>query len=315
LIIAGTNNLTFTGPFTLYGNDGLGTNNVRYLQITNTAVTTFSGVISDITNSVSAVFGLSVNGNGTNAVGPLVLSANENYTGPTTITNCTVLINGQLAAGSAVTVNSNGNLSGTGTIYGPVAIKAGGALAPGAISSIGTLNINNNLALAGNVKVRVSHPATSDEAVVSGGITNTGTGTVTVTTLGTAPQVNDTFQLFSHGVTNGNLLTVTGAGLNWTNKLAIDGTIKALSVVSTVATNSTNIVFSVTNGTGGSTSLTLSWPTDHIGWTLLAETNSVSIGLATNWVPVAGSSGTNMMVMPIDKTKGTVFYRLIYPYP
>ena len=312
LIIGGTNDLTFTGPFTLYGNDGLGTNNIRLLQVTNSAVTTFSGVISDSTNGVSEVFGLSVNGNGTNAVGPLVLSAIETYTGPTTITNCTLQVNGQLAAGSAVTVNSNATLSGIGTIYGRVAINVGGALAPGT-ASIGTLNINNNLTLAGNVKVRVSHPATSDEAVVSGGITNTGTGTVTVTTLGTAPQVNDTFQLFSHAVTNGNLLTVTGAGLNWTNKLAIDGTIMALSAVSTVATNSTNIVFYVTNGTGGGTSLVLSWPTDHTGWTLQAQTNSLGVGLSNNWSVVAGSTGTNTVVMPFDNTKGAVFYRLKYP--
>jgi hypothetical protein len=209
-------------------------------------------------------------------------------------------------------VNSNATLSGIGTIYGRVAINVGGALAPGT-ASIGTLNINNNLTLAGNVKVRVSHPATSDEAVVSGGITNTGTGTVTVTTLGTAPQVNDTFQLFSHAVTNGNLLTVTGAGLNWTNKLAIDGTIMALSAVSTVATNSTNIVFYVTNGTGGGTSLVLSWPTDHTGWTLQAQTNSLGVGLSNNWSVVAGSTGTNTVVMPFDNTKGAVFYRLKYP--
>jgi hypothetical protein len=148
---------------------------------------------------------------------------------------------------------------------------------------------------------------------VSGGITNTGTGTVTVTTFGTAPQVNDSFTLFSHAVTNGNLLTVTGAGLNWTNKLAIDGTIQALSPLVTIATNATNIVFYVTNSTGGGTSLVLSWPTDHTGWTLQAQTNSLGVGLSNNWAVVAGSTGTNAVVMPIDSTKGTVFFRLRYP--
>src|SRR5208283_5681577 len=62
LIIGGANNLTFSGPFSLNGNDGSYTYTIRTIQVTNTAVTTFSGVISDLTNGVSAGFGLTMNG-------------------------------------------------------------------------------------------------------------------------------------------------------------------------------------------------------------------------------------------------------------
>lgn len=79
----------------------------------------------------------------------------------------------------------------------------------------------------------------------------------------------------------------------------------------TVSSNPTNIVFSLT----ANNQLTLSWPADHIGWTLQAQTNSLSVGLGANWVNVTGSSTTNQVVIPISLTNGSVFYRLIYNTP
>ena len=74
------------------------------------------------------------------------------------------------------------------------------------------------------------------------------------------------------------------------------------------ATNPTNIVSSVGGG-----NLTLSWPTDHIGWTLQTQTNSRSVGLtpATNtWFDVTGSTATNLLVIPVSTGNPTVFFRL-----
>jgi hypothetical protein len=59
--------------------------------------------------------------------------------------------------------------------------------------------------------------------------------------------------------------------------------------------------------------LTLSWPVDNTTYRLLAQTNTASVGLATNWVEVVGASTTNKVIISVDQTKGTVFYRLIYP--
>jgi hypothetical protein len=84
----------------------------------------------------------------------------------------------------------------------------------------------------------------------------------------------------------------------------------ALGTVGTlVNTNPTNILASVSGGTN----LVLNWPLDHKGWRLQAQTNSVSVGLSTNWFSVANSNTTNTFVTPINKSKGTVFYRLVYP--
>jgi hypothetical protein len=257
LIIGGANDLTLSGAFTLNGNDGRTTNTIttRTVQVTNTGLTTISGVISD----GGLAYGLVVTGNGTNATGPLVLNNTETYTGPTLATNGAILqVNGSLNALSAVTVATNATLAGTGAINGTVTVNAGGTLAPGA-SSIGTLTINNNLTLTGNVEVRVNRSGfSSDEAVVSGTLNNTGTGTVTVTNLGSALQVGDTFTLFNKVLTGGGALTVIGggAGVTWNNNLASAGTISVASVatvskpvITSTILNGANLILNGTNGT------------------------------------------------------------------
>jgi hypothetical protein len=89
--------------------------------------------------------------------------------------------------------------------------------------------------------------------------------------------------------------------LMWTNKLSIDGT---LQVVMPVAANSTNITAQASGN-----DLSISWPADHIGWRLQAQTN----GLGMNWFDVADSAATNMMTVPIDPSNGSVFFRLVCP--
>ena len=59
--------------------------------------------------------------------------------------------------------------------------------------------------------------------------------------------------------------------------------------------------------------LQCTWPTDHTGWELQAQTNPPSVGLGTNWITLSGSSGTNFWPAVIDPNNGSVFYRLVYP--
>ena len=58
---------------------------------------------------------------------------------------------------------------------------------------------------------------------------------------------------------------------------------------------------------------TLSWPADHLGWRLQAQTNDVTAGLNANWFDVAYSSATNQMTLPVSTANGSVFFRLVYP--
>jgi len=85
---------------------------------------------------------------------------------------------------------------------------------------------------------------------------------------------------------------------------AVTSSAASLTVINT---NSPNMGFSVTNN-----QLTLSWPPDYFGWTLQTQTNSLSVGLSTNWVMVSGSASVTNIVIPINLTNGTVFYRLLY---
>jgi autotransporter-associated beta strand protein len=110
----------------------------------NSGNNTFAGAITNVTNLTKA------------GAGKWILSGTNTYTGTTTVSAGTLLVNapGSLAADSAVTVASAATLGGNGTINGTVSVSAGGSLAPGSGNTIGTLTLANNsassLALNGN---------------------------------------------------------------------------------------------------------------------------------------------------------------------
>jgi hypothetical protein len=69
----------------------------------------------------------------------------------------------------------------------------------------------------------------------------------------------------------------------------------------------------LTNSISGST-MTLSWPADHLGWHLQTQTNTLAAGLKSNaWVVVPGSDKMTSTNISIIKTNPTVFYRITYP--
>jgi len=59
--------------------------------------------------------------------------------------------------------------------------------------------------------------------------------------------------------------------------------------------------------------LNFSWPSNYLGCRLQVQTNGQTRGLGTNWFDVPNSGQTNNLVLPLDATKGSVFYRLVYP--
>jgi hypothetical protein len=69
--------------------------------------------------------------------------------------------------------------------------------------------------------------------------------------------------------------------------------------------NPTNITASVSSNT-----LTISWPADHLGWTIQAQTNGLSAG---QWFDLPGSDVVNAVFIPIDPAIPSVFYRLSQP--
>jgi hypothetical protein len=92
-----------------------------------------------------------------------------------------------------------------------------------------------------------------------------------------------------------------------TNAYGANVSLVSLTVTNSINTTPTNIVVTITNN-----NLYLSWPVDQTGFTLQAQTNSVTVGITTNWVDVPGSTLTNQAVFPINQANGAVFYRLLY---
>jgi hypothetical protein len=70
-------------------------------------------------------------------------------------------------------------------------------------------------------------------------------------------------------------------------------------------------VLSYTVGDGN---ITLSWPTNYLGWRLQAQTNTSGAGISTNWVTMPGSTTNTSMAFPIDTANRPVFFRL-FPNP
>jgi hypothetical protein len=181
--------------------------------------------------------------------------------------------------------------------------------------TIGTLTVTNQVTLGGTAVFKLNHTnsaSVNDELVAK---TVTAGGSLVVSNTGPDLITGSVFKLFSVPVM-GDFASVTlptanaGGTINyvWNNRLAIDGTLVLESGASAVNTNAAPLVSAVSNG-----ALTLSWPSDHTGWRLEAQTNAIGAGLGTNWVTISTATTTNQITLPVSSANGAVFFRLVYP--
>ena len=268
--------------------------------------------------ATNASGGLTSTGNGT-----LTLTAASTYTGNTVIAGGTLALGAggsvsnsthlNVASGATLNVTAAGlvvggsqTLQGTGTVTGNVTNT--GTILPGAAGTIGTLTFNNNLNLSagGKASFTLNQSLGTSSEVISAGVVTYG-GTLAVTNVAGTLTNGATFTLFSAGTATGNFASIAGTpgtGLAY----SFNPTNGVLSVVAGMASNPTNITASVSG-----TALTLSWPADHLGWILQAQTNSLTTGLTGNWADVGGSAASTTNNIIIDPAQGTVFYRLRHP--
>jgi hypothetical protein len=132
-------------------------------------------------------------------------------------------------------------------------------------------------------------------------------GSLTVANLGGTYVAGDTFKLFNATTFAGSFSSITlpPVGVWDTTQLGVNGTLRLASTVSTVPTN---ISYTISG-----TNLNVAWPSDHLGWRLLAQTNPASIGLTTNWYTYPNSTNLNSVSIPINRVNGSLFLRLVYP--
>ncbi len=294
---------------------------VSYPVFTNAISYRGSTTVSNGTLAIVAPNNLSNSASIVMAGGTLDASQMGYFTNQTTLdingieqaTNSVVVVKGGLDLASGQTVG------GFGTIVGKLT-GVNNTINPGL--PVGTLTITEGIALDSsvvNVGLDRSASSTSGQLAAAGAtsIVING-GTLNITNAGPDLVTGDVFHVFNKGLTGSGFTTINLPTANanntvqytWQTNLTTDGTLVVLQGASPVATNPTNITFSVSGGT-----LSLSWPADHLGWRLQSQTNALNVGLTSNWFDVEGSTSVTQMDLTISATNEAVFYRLMYPLP
>lgn len=274
---------------------------------------TFDGVFG---NGGAAPLGVTKVGGGT-----LTLSGSSSNTGPVTVGGGSIALTGdgsfsnatQIVISSSATLdatarfdgnlnlNASQTLKGAGTLIGNLVTLPNSVINPGA--SIGTLTVSGNATLTGTLLLEVNRSVApnADRLSVTGTLT-TG-GTLAVTNIGPALQVNDTFALFPTGTSGFTVSLPATDPLNavsytWQDNVAANGTVKVLSVT---PITSPTLGVSRTGNT-----LNFSWTGP---FKLQSQTNSLNVGLSSNWFSYPGG-GTSPVSVTINPTNATVFFRL-----
>ncbi len=282
------------------------------------AGTTPSGIDLDISSKLPT----SPNGDASGASfykagnGTLRLSGTNTYAKPTVVSAGTLWVTGSLGAASRLSIAKGAILGGTGTINGPATIQVGGTLTVGT-NTIGALTFGSSRNLAGGAVMKISRnggAVTNDLALVAGQLAEA--GTLTVTNAGTnSPALGDSYKLFSAAQFSGSFtnlnLPLLPSTLQWSaSNLATSGVLQVVTNPPAISLTSVNMNFVLAGS-----NLTLSWPSDHVGWTLLAQTNHLQFGLSLNsndWGAVSNSTFTNAVTASVSAANDG-FYRLTYP--
>jgi autotransporter-associated beta strand protein len=174
-----TSGATITGVMSVQGTSTWDINGTAssVAGLSGSGTVTNSGAAATLTSNLAGTqtFAGSIGG-GSNVsftksgTGTQVLNGtSHSYTGATSVDAGALIVTGALTT-STVTVNSGGNLGGTGNgtstgALGSVVVAAGGTLAPGASvadGSVGTLAIANLDATNGNMRFDLVSPGASD---------------------------------------------------------------------------------------------------------------------------------------------------------
>jgi autotransporter-associated beta strand protein len=272
------------------------------LNLQGSATGIWNGILLDSTMPLNVV---------KRGTGAWTLGGVNTYSGTTTVSGGTLLINGQIGTNN-VAVQSGGTLGGNGgTIGGSVSVASGGTIAPGGTGN-GSLTINNTLNLAPGsfTSLNINKTAASNDQIL--GVTAlTYGGTLVVNNLSGTLTTSDSFKLFTAAGYSGAFTAISpaspGAGLAWnTSTLTTDGTLRIMTgVVNPIPLTATVV--------GGNT-LQLNWGTN--GWTLQVQTNNLNKGVSGNtndWTTYSGGyATTNTASIPIVKTNINEYYRLVH---
>ncbi len=308
---------------------------------TGGSVTNF-GVIRTLTAQVTMQAGSYL----VNAAGGLI-DARVPWNVPadsTLVNNGVILLSGPIGGNQGLNINAGGTLMGTGLITlgqegmgsindARVNINAGGRLIIGnAPNQIAGMGIATRLDFFyGSQTIFDVDPAGGNDVIsnkttyygyelpgkVNFGANNSQGGTLYINRVGSAQftpgQVLYLFDRTDNTPDNSipappGVTPAPGPGLAWD-----------ISDMITNLTLRVGVPPVLTRTLDGGTNLVFSWPWSYRGWRLERQTNSLSVGLSTNWVTVPGSFVTNYVVVPVGHgytnfpPNSAIFYRLAYP--
>lgn len=276
VIPAPGNNIYWGGPVGIVGDTNLSTNGVYYDGLIVNSATGSGATVDGYTFNVATYQTSGYLGD--SAIAYLGNSVN-NFAWPNSFP-----VSGTASSDFATLMDDGGFFQFGGAGTGTVLISG---LTPGHVYTVQVFNFAPD-GDAGLTTLSGVTPVTLDNLPGAGGPGTYGevaTGSFTAT--GTREQFN-----------------WQGAGSSYT----VLGTVLVLDSTGYVATSSPNLTLSFSGS-----QLHLSWPPDHTGWILQAQTNQLATGLGTNWVNVAGSAAINTTNLPATTTNGCVFFRLVNP--
>lgn len=270
-----TNNTLIVDGGTLRVTNSTGSGVLHVLRGTNALN---SGTMDLTRLSVTNVLGqFEFNGGRLVTSGTTVANGRPFATGNGSATAALELRGGAHTFQNNIAVANHSLLAGDGTVAGVLTIQPGGLLSPGA--PLGTLVLNNSPILLGATTMEISKSGmtrTNDRIQVAGPLTYG--GTLTVSNLGpTLLTLGDRFQLFSASGYAGGFSSLNlpplPSGLEWANKLSLDGSIEVVTGhprFATVSLSGTNIVLFGVDGAPGA------------GYTMLTATNVTTP--TANWL-------------------------------
>jgi fructan beta-fructosidase len=265
-----------------------------------------TGLVNQVSGVITNVGNLWLGGATANGYGAYSLSGGSIYIGAGGITTYSGLYRINLGGGTVGAETSwssplNMNLTGSN---GPVTFDT----STNTITLSGTLSGSGGLIKAGSGTLILSGKASYL------GNTTVKAGTLELNLAGSSPSAFYLSNGASLELTSGGTFAV---GVLYTNNVALPNGVYTSSNLQGFITGpgSLQVVSIDLSYLLNGSNLTLSWPTNYLGWILQEQTDNLDAGLSTNWVDIAGSANATTTSIQISPANPAVFFRLSPPPP